>query len=486
MYDYFHKTELDKEFYDANLRHRLPDTIIDAHAHFNLKEHVSRITQETIAGDWALECGLLMSYEDSQEYAKVMFPDKDWQFVALPWPLRDADTEGNNSYIASLIAKENMRGLFTVRPEFSIETIERLYVEGGFVGFKPYPYMASATKGADVSIFDFMPRSQFELANKLHAPVLMHLPRAGRLPDPDNIQEIRSILNNYPNIRLVVAHFGRCFHHDDFKRALELLGEDVYRLWFDTAAVINPKVYDLAFNNLDYRNIIFGTDMPIMLWHGKREWDERGYHNLCREDFSWNTHKYPDDEKNYTYFIYEQLNNILNALPSGSRIRDAVFHDNAEYVYSSAKWLIKSAEYNPERHKELLLIADPEESVLDAYINKCRLYEYTVNGEVLGVAATLTLPNNTIELKNIAVHPSFQHDGIGSRLIKYILGDALYSRLIVGTADASAEALAFYGKNGFKPYARVTNFFIDNYPQPVYDNGRLCRDMIMLEYKNTD
>ncbi len=334
MYTYFHKTELDSLFYDRYLRGRLPDTIIDAHAHFNLPSHVASITSETIAGDWALECGLLMSYEDACHYSQVMFPNKQWEFVALPWPLRDANTKGNNAYISSLISDHALSGLYTVRPEYTTDQIETDYLAGRFSGFKPYPYMASAAKGANVSIFDFMPHEQFELANQLHASVLMHLPRAGRLPDPDNISEIRIILDRYPNVKLVVAHFGRCFQLEYFEKALNALGEDVHRLWFDCAAVLNPKVYALAFNKLDHHRILFGTDLPIFLWHGKREWDKQGYHNLCREDFSWNKHTHRNEENSYTFFLYEQLNTMLNIVGNDQNVLQDVFCRNARSVYS--------------------------------------------------------------------------------------------------------------------------------------------------------
>lgn len=334
MYAYFHKSELDSLFYDSHLRDRLPDTIIDAHAHFNLPSHVASITPEAIAKDWALECGLIMTYEDACHYSQVMFPHKQWSFVALPWPLRDADTKGNNDYISTLINNHALSGLYTVRPEFETAKIEENYLVGQFSGFKPYPYMASAMKGADVSIFDFMPHEQFELANRLQASVLMHLPRAGRLPDPGNISEIRLILNRYPDVKLVVAHFGRCFQHEYFEKALDALGEDVHRLWFDCAAVLNPKVYDIAFNKLDHRRILFGTDFPIFLWHGKREWNSQGYHNLCREDFSWNKHVYAQEEDSYTYFVYEQMNTMLNIIGSDQAIVQDVFCRNAVSVYA--------------------------------------------------------------------------------------------------------------------------------------------------------
>lgn len=336
MYSYFHNTERDKDFYEQYIKHKLPDRMIDAHAHFNLPAHVATVSKETIAGDWALECGLVMSYEDALQYMSVIFPGKQIDFVALPWPLREADTEGNNAYISSLVKEKGLRGLYTLRPEYTPEKVERDYISGSFCGFKPYPYMASSVKGAEVSIFDFMTRDQFKLANRLKAPVLMHLPRAGRLPDPDNIAEIRTILNSNPDVKLIIAHFGRCFQHEFFSRALDALGEDVHRLWFDTAAVLNPKVYELAFSRLDHRRILFGTDIPIMLWHGKREWDDNGYRNLCREDFTWNTHKYPEDEDHYTYFIYEQINTIVTLLGTDREKIEDIFARNAESVYAPA------------------------------------------------------------------------------------------------------------------------------------------------------
>lgn len=335
MYDYFQKTPVDEEYYREHIKDRMPKTIVDSHAHFNLPEHIKNVTAKEIAEDWALESGMLMPYEDAQAYVSTLLPDQSVKFVCLPWPLKNADTVGNNQYIDSIVTSHGERGLFTNRPEYSVAYIEQAYQAGHFSGFKPYPYMASSIKGADISIFDFMPREQFALADRLDAAVLLHLPRAGRLPAEGNVREIREIVNSYPNVRLVIAHFGRCFCHEFFEEALDLLGDDIHRVYFDTAAVINPKVYRLAFDHLDYKRILFGTDIPIMLWHGRREWVNRSYINLCREAFSWNHHKYPAEEEGYTFIVYEQLNSLLNELDGDKAMAQAIFHDNALAVYKA-------------------------------------------------------------------------------------------------------------------------------------------------------
>ena len=334
--DYFQKSYFrfyphDAEFFDAHIKGRLPDKITDAHIHVCLPKHVAGVTPETIAGDWAAQCACKLEVSDAERYAKRLFPGVKTSFVLLPTVFVETDTAANNAYVASFGNK--YAGLMSVRPQMPAEQVEREFVSGGFRGFKPYPYMASGVKGAEVSVFDFMPESFFKIAAKYKSAVLLHLPRAGRMPDKDNIREIREILNKFPEARLVIAHFGRCFCAEHFERALELLGRDVKGLYFDTAAVLNPAVYRLAFDNLDCKKIIFGTDMPVMLWHGKREWKDGKYFNLCREDFPWNAHKYPDEEKKYTFYIYEQIKNILDAAGNNADIIKAVFYGNAETVY---------------------------------------------------------------------------------------------------------------------------------------------------------
>ena len=39
-YDYFHVTELDRNFYKKYLKDKLPDKFIDCHTHMNLREHL--------------------------------------------------------------------------------------------------------------------------------------------------------------------------------------------------------------------------------------------------------------------------------------------------------------------------------------------------------------------------------------------------------------------------------------------------------------
>lgn len=159
---------------------------------------------------------------------------------------------------------------------------------------------------------------------------MLHLPRKGRLPDPDNIRELREIRQKFPDIHIILAHFGRSFTTDIFSRGIAALGDDLKGFYFDTAAVVNPRVHQMAMERLDSRQILFGTDFPIMTWHGMREWHTDSPTNYCREDFGWNRHeKGAETEAGFTFIAYVQLKNMLDAIGNDSLRKKQIFYKNA-------------------------------------------------------------------------------------------------------------------------------------------------------------
>lgn len=194
--------------------------------------------------------------------------------------------------------------------------------------------MVSDVKGADISIFTFMPHWQLEILNRCHKTVVLHLPRKGRIADKDNIRELLEMRQKYPDIQIVIAHFGRSFNPCYLETALKEMKKDIIGFYWDTAAVLNPEVYRVAFENLPANRILYGTDAPIMLWHGKRKWTQDTYINLVREPFSWNNHEEGrEEERKYTLFIYEQMRSILDMIDQmdmGKEWKTQIFCKNAK------------------------------------------------------------------------------------------------------------------------------------------------------------
>lgn len=338
IYDYFHYTELDRAFYEEHLRGRMPKRFLDAHTHINLPEHIRDVPASRIADDWALQNGMHMTADDAKFYYDKMFPDQEWAITAFPFPVKEAHIEDNNDYVARCADEGKIAyGLMCIKPEYSCEYIERELRTKNFSGVKPYPDMVSGQKGAEIGIFEFLPREQLRLAERMGIPVVMHLPRAGRMPDDGNIRELREIRQTYPDLKMVIAHCGRCYTPYHFSLALEKLGEDAKGFYYDTAAVLNPAVLRMALERLGPQRILYGTDEPIFLWHGYRDWTEKTYINLAREDFPWNAHHQDAAaEAGYTLFVYRQLDNLLTEIERAglsAEEKEAIFFGNCRRVF---------------------------------------------------------------------------------------------------------------------------------------------------------
>ena len=334
MVEYFIKNDLDREFYDRYIKGRLPDKIADAHLHLSLPAHNAGIPEETIRADWALQCYSAMSLEDYSEYAKAFYPDaKEIRINALPSVFNGTDLEAANKYLSEISSDDRVFAAHMVtRPEWTAEYCEELLQSAGCSGFKPYPDLASGQKGAEIGIFEYVSHDQLKLLDKYKKSLVLHIPRAGRLADDNNVRELREMRHKYPDIKIVLAHCGRCYCTATLERAKEKMGEDFSAFYYDIAAVINPEVIEYMITNVSPDSLLYGTDLPIFLWHGRRKWEGEKYYNFAREDFDWNRHaEGAEAEKSYTFFLYEQLKNVLDVTDrmGGRETAQKIFHDNA-------------------------------------------------------------------------------------------------------------------------------------------------------------
>ena len=134
------------------------------------------------------------------------------------------------------------------------------------------------------------------------------------------------------------------------------------------------------------------------------------------------------------------------------------------------------------RFMDILLIGDEQEDMVMKYLDRGRLFVMEKADEVCAVCVVTDEGSGDLEIKNIAVLPQYQRQGIGREFIGYIQDKfaGQYKRIILGTGD-SPLTVPFYEKCGFKRYSVIKNFFIDNYDHPIIEAGvRLC-DMICFE-----
>jgi ribosomal protein S18 acetylase RimI-like enzyme len=132
---------------------------------------------------------------------------------------------------------------------------------------------------------------------------------------------------------------------------------------------------------------------------------------------------------------------------------------------------------------DLLLLADETVEAINRYIFDSEIYVLEQEKCIVALYVLQVLNKEEVEIKNIAVATEYQGQGIGKSLLKDATDRARsrgFKRVIIGTWDSSMP-LRFYQKQGFKKYAVKKDFFILNYPQPIYENGVQLKDMIMLK-----
>lgn len=138
---------------------------------------------------------------------------------------------------------------------------------------------------------------------------------------------------------------------------------------------------------------------------------------------------------------------------------------------------------------ELLLLADPSKDLINEYLKRSEIYTARQNDETIGVIVLFPLTTETVEIKNVAVKPEFQGQGIGSLLIENAVQVALFNKqksICIGTANSSVGQLYLYQKLGFEITGIKRHFFTNNYAEPIYENSIQAKHMLMLTRQLND
>lgn len=315
---------VDLRVYEEELAPWLPEEIIDIHVHVCLDSQLTRpFSAERRAAMWPLDIGLEQSWETLRATYAALFPKQRVTALAFGSVLKEIDIDATNRYIMDGTRDPSnlAKGLFVSSPEMSVGTLEEA-LSMGFLGIKPYPDLAPRDTD-EVSIYEFLPHEHLQAMNRLKGIVILHIPRKGRLSDPDNIRELLEISDRYPDIRLIVAHIGRAYCMPTAEPGL-LPFADRPNVLFDTAAHLNADVFQYALEMVGPDRLLFGTDLPVTLMRGMREHVGNQYINYTDGPYGWNkVRKSPEEEANYTFFIYEELKALIEAVKRAGLGKDA-------------------------------------------------------------------------------------------------------------------------------------------------------------------
>ena len=337
----FEIKELDKKVYEEELRDFLPEKIIDIHTHSWLDEFMGvDEEEEKRAVTWTSLVAKDNSIEDLFETYRLMFPDKEVTPLIFSFPNLQLDLASGNQYCSHATQSHHCHALLVSVPEWSAAEYRSKLLAGNFVGGKVYlNYAPRSIAQNDIGIFDFIPHHQLSVLDELGAILMLHIPRAARLKDSDNIREMLEIADKYPHIRVIIAHIGRAYCNEDLGNALELL-QAAKSFYYDFSANTNAYVMSELLKAVGAKRVLFGSDLPILRMRMRRICENGHYVNLVPPglygDVSGDKNMRevsPEEGEGMTFFMYEELLAFKQAASQLALTKDDindVFYGNAD------------------------------------------------------------------------------------------------------------------------------------------------------------
>lgn len=324
--------KVDYPIYEAEISPFLPPTIFDFHTHAwrweNFRQPPSEDTKKSASLVFVAE---EFPAEQLVKTADQLFPGKRYRMQAFGFPFAEIDEERNNEHIQTEIASGVIEsGLMLVRPTTSSEQIREGILRRGFVGIKPYWTFVTWKSKNDVLLSDMLTDDHLQVANELGCIVLIHLPRKGRLADPENIKALERISAEFPNAKLIIAHVGRAYCEWPVRQALHLV-EGLPNVYFDTTFIQNSTVFQMLFEHVDSSRIFYGSDFPNSAVHGQVVCVNGVNLFITRDVYPWSLSN-QNDPIEATYMAYESIRAIRDGGDrAGLSPEDVkkIFHDNA-------------------------------------------------------------------------------------------------------------------------------------------------------------
>lgn len=342
--------DVDRAFFEQNLREFLPERIIDIHAHVWRREFSQGDAGAPLrAVTWPRLVAAENPMEDLAETYRLMFPGKSCSAMVFGNPRRDIDVDLGNGYVAENAPDFGFRSALLCRPEWSAEELAEKLARGGHVGAKVYLNFApDYIPGPEIRIFDFIPHHQLQVLNDRKAILILHIPRPLRLRDPLNIRQLVEIDESYPDLQCVVAHVGRAYCEEDMGAAWQELAPT--GLLFDFCANTNDVVFERAIREVGPARLLYGTDLPITRMRMRRECAEGRYVNVVPPGVYGDVSGDPNmretdaaEAERLTFFLYEEIDAFRRASERCGLTRDdieAVFHGNAERLFARAEVML--------------------------------------------------------------------------------------------------------------------------------------------------
>ncbi len=331
--------KLDRSIYDNELKDFLPEKIFDAHIHL-FDSSCFPAWHEFPPKSCYRKFGCEFTIEQCREIADQLLPDQEFSINCFCAANQSADREAAGKYTGKITDNKRVFGMALLSPVDDIDTVKRRIIDNGLIGYKPYRNFVDWMGYEEVTIFDMLSPEQMEFADEKGLAITLHIPKAARLADPCNQQQMVELCRRYPNAKIIFAHIGRAYYMENVVGYLDGIA-DCSNAYVDTAMVNHPGVLEYTFNNFPRERIVFGSDAPIAFLRGKSVEINNQYAYLMGEDYAIGSTIFDTDGVvKFTTFFYEQLRGIKEAATksglSPKEIED-FFYNNIYNLLSGIK-----------------------------------------------------------------------------------------------------------------------------------------------------
>lgn len=342
----FKYCEQDKKIFKQYIEKFIPKKVIDFHIHIWQKELVSKdIDSSKELSDPFFSFNVIneFTFNDFQNISKILFPGIEYEGLFFGAPFKEIDIEGNNQIIIGEARRNNIKGLLVTSTDFKPLYIEDKIHSGSLYGFKPYPELVvgkSYSRSEDnVCIMDIITDEQLSIANKYNLIIMLHIPKSKRLRDKKNIEEIVNISKSYPNLKLVLAHAGRSYCLYDIIDCINII-KKLKNVYVDTSFINNWEVIEILLKNVGSEKILYGSDFPLAAIKGKNICVNDKHYFFTSRPFPWSISNPNIDDRYVTFFIYEEIREILKAVFRNKfdrKVIDNIFYNNARNLTENIK-----------------------------------------------------------------------------------------------------------------------------------------------------
>lgn len=263
-------TDADHTFVARHVEPYLPDKIFDAHAHLFCHAHYPAGKVPALLNGTPTEIGLAVF----REYIEWLHPGQrtvGGLFFGLAF---QGDRQANDNYVAAEVKAGQEAGFrsfgqMLIAPEMNPEYVRETVQRHGFVGLKPYHLMAQMAGPTFLAPIEaYLTEDHIRIAHEEGLTVTLHMVRDRALADPVNQATIRRYCENYPNMRLILAHAARGFNPWHTIEGIDSL-RGLSNVWFDTSAVTEAGAFEAIIETIGHDRLLYGTDFYVSHLRGR-------------------------------------------------------------------------------------------------------------------------------------------------------------------------------------------------------------------------